>query len=87
MQKILHEEQNNSAEEGWSFVKRTESCEIWRKNERDKPVHLIKVSERWEGKREKERDVNVKLFHPCRGSLTFLAYLQRKVRTTIQMFS
>lgn len=42
LQKILHEEQNNSAEEGWSFVKRNESCEIWRKNERDKPVHLIK---------------------------------------------
>ena len=53
MQKILHEEQNNSTEEGWSFVKRTEFCEIWRKNERDKPVHLIKVSER---KRERERE-------------------------------
>ena len=45
IQKILHEEQNNSTEEGWSFVKRTEQCEIWRKNERDKPVHLIKVRE------------------------------------------
>ena len=51
LQKILHEEQNNSTEEGWSFVKRTEFCEIWRKNERDKPVHLIKVSER-------EREIN-----------------------------
>jgi hypothetical protein len=56
LQKILHEEQNNSAEEGWSFVKRTESCEIWRKNERDKPVHLIKVGERGrEAERERER--------------------------------
>lgn len=44
IQKILHEEQNNSAEEGWAFMKRNEFCEIWRKNERDKPVHLIKVS-------------------------------------------
>ena len=44
IQKILHEEQNNSVEEGWSFVRRNNFCEIWKKNERDKPVHLIKVS-------------------------------------------
>ena len=55
LQKILHEEQNNSAEEGWSFVKRNESCEIWRKNERDKPVHLIKVSRERERERKRVR--------------------------------
>ena len=40
---VLHEEKSNNQEEGWKFMSRTETAEVWRKSEPDKPVHLIKV--------------------------------------------
>ncbi len=43
LQKILHEEKESSREEGWKFLRKNDLCEVWCKNEEDKPVHLIKV--------------------------------------------
>ena len=43
LQKILHEEKSNSRDEGWVFLNKTDLHEVWKKTERDKPVHLIKV--------------------------------------------
>ncbi len=29
--------------EGWKFLRKNDLCEVWWKDEEDKPVHLIKV--------------------------------------------
>ena len=44
LDRILHEEQSSNEGEGWKFMSRTETAEVWRKSEPDKPVHLIKVT-------------------------------------------
>ena len=44
LQHILHEEECNSEEEGWQFLKRTESAEIWRKNDGNSAINLVKVN-------------------------------------------
>jgi len=42
LERILREEKSSNQEEGWKFMSRTETAEVWRKSEPDKPVHLIK---------------------------------------------
>ena len=95
IQKILQEEQSNKPEDGWSFVKKTDFCEVWRKNERDKPVHLIKV--RIKGEREKargggrrrrrEREMSLSVIPPMQGFLNFPGIPPEKGENTIvEMF-
>lgn len=44
LQHILHEEECNSEEEGWQFLKRTENAEIWRKSDGKSAINLVKVN-------------------------------------------
>ena len=41
--KIIHEESSTSKEEGWTFVKKSDVCEVWRKIDPNHTLHLIKV--------------------------------------------
>ena len=43
MEKILHEEQSFSADDGWVLVSKNELNEVWRKKDPDHPTDLIKV--------------------------------------------
>ena len=43
MEKILHEEQSFSADDGWVIVMKDDLKEIWRKKNLDHPIDLIKV--------------------------------------------
>ena len=44
LEKILHVERSTSREEGWTFVKKSDVYEVWRKADPDRPVHLIRVT-------------------------------------------
>ena len=43
LQRILHEEGCNSEQEGWHFLKKTDTAEIWKKHDDDSPIKLVKV--------------------------------------------
>ena len=62
-------------------MKRNESCEIWRKNERDKPVHLIKVSR--ERERERKRERSLLIVPLMQGFLNFPGMPPEKGENTI----
>ncbi len=42
LERIL-EDEKSSTEEGWKLLKKNDDVEVWQKQEKDKPVHLIKV--------------------------------------------
>ena len=44
LERILQEERANSEQEGWLFLKRTETAEIWCKNDGSSPINLVKVT-------------------------------------------
>ena len=39
----MHTERSTDREEGWTFVKKNDLHEVWKKIDPDRPVHLIKV--------------------------------------------
>lgn len=43
LEKILHAERSTAREEGWTFLKKTDLYEVWKRVDSDRPVHLVKV--------------------------------------------